>query len=497
MHQLNYSWSQDPAGRNYIGRTQDILDPGQSYATTKQTDQTIDSYGNVTQSKLYAYGNLPSPAKTYNNTYVTDNNYTSLHMYDRLLTSTATDAGGNTLTLVSNTYDQGTVTDAPGALWLDTPNSDPSFVYRGNVTGSTSFGHTVNTQYDITGTVVYTDDGNANHGVTITNSSAVNYAAPAAMTTANALTTSTTWTNVLAPSSQTGPNGDTASAAYDSAARPSSTTSPFGATTTYSYSNTAPQVVATGNGHWTQTSLDGLGRTARVAHGLLEYDDVVRRYGVRYCGCTPVGKPYRTSLSYAPGATPVWTANTYDAIGRTLTGVAPDGSSTTSYSYAGNTVTVTDATGKWKQYASDAFGQLVQVTEQSPNIGTEPNHVTTYSYDLLGHLTQAQMPRTVNGTVVTQNRSWVYDPNTQLLTQTTTPEAGTTTYTYNADGTVATKTDAKGQQIQYSYDPYGRVAQVSRGKLNGHKHGGIVHQNKTPISSVQLACDAFDGDISH
>ncbi len=167
LHQLNYTWSQDLAGRNYIGRTQDILDPGQSYMATKQTDQNIDSYGNVTQSKLYAYGNLSSPAKTYNNTYVTDTNYTSLHMYNRLLTSTVTDGNGNTLTLVSNTYDRGTVTDAPGALWLDTPTSDPSFMYRGNVTSSTSFGHTVDTQYDVTGTVVYTDDGNANHGVTV------------------------------------------------------------------------------------------------------------------------------------------------------------------------------------------------------------------------------------------------------------------------------------------------------------------------------------------
>lgn len=32
-----------------------------------------------------------------------------------------------------------------------------------------------------------------------------------------------------------------------------------------------------------------------------------------------------------------------------------------------NIVTVTDSSGKWKQYSADAFGQLVHVTEQSPN----------------------------------------------------------------------------------------------------------------------------------
>ncbi len=491
LHQVNYTWSQDPAGRNYISRTQDILDPGQSYAATKQTDQTIDQYGNVVQTKLYAYGNLSSAAKTYHNTYVTDSNYTSLYIYNRLLTSTVTDASGNTLTLISNTYDQGTVTDAPGALWLDTPNSDPSFVYRGNVTGSLSFGHTVNQQYDITGTVVYTDDGNANHGLTVTNSSAMNYAAPAAITTANSLTTNMTWTNVLAPLSSTGPNGDTASAAYDATTgRPTSTTSPFGAVTTYSYSNTAPQVVATVNGHWTQTSLDGLGRTARVATGYsstaTSYVDTV--YDT--CGCTPVGKPYQTSLPYAPGATPVWKANTYDAIGRTLTSVAPDGVSTTTYSYAGNTATITDPTGKWKQYVTDAFGQLVQVTEQSPNTGTEPNHVTSYSYDLLGHLIQAQMPRTINSQAVTQTRTWVYDPGTQLLTSQTAPENGTTSYSYNADATIATVTDAKNQQKRFGYDAYGRVIQIARGTLVNGQFTEDVTQRAT------FAYDGTNGGFS-
>ncbi len=113
-----------------------------------------------------------------------------------------------------------------------------------------------------------------------------------------------------------------------------------------------------------------------------------------------------------------------------------------------------------------------------PECRAEPNHVTTYAYDLLGHLTQAQMPRTVNGSVVTQTRSWTYDPGTQLLTQTTTPEAGTTAYTYNADASMATKTDAKGQQIQYSYDPYGRVSPNrtrQAGKRAVHRRHDATH----------------------
>jgi YD repeat-containing protein len=376
LRQLNYTWTQDSTGNNYISRTQEISDPSQSYAVTKQTDQTLDQYGNVTQSKLYNYSNLTTPTKTYTNTYLTGSNYSSRYIFNRPLTSTVTD-GTNTLTLASNTYDVGSLADAPGITQHDA-NYNTSFTYRGSVTSSTAFAQTQNQQLDITGTVVETDDGNTNHALSIMSTS--NYSVPWTITTASALKTTLAWSSFLAPGGATGPNGDSSTINYDaSTARPSSTISPYGATTTYAYSNTAPQITATVNGRWTSTYLDGLGRTNRVATGYssttTSYVDTV--YDT--CGCTPTGKPYKTSLPYAPGATPAWNVNTYDAIGRTLTSVAPDGASTITYSNAGNTVTVTDPAGKWKQYTTDVFGQLVQVTEASPNPRTEPNHVTTYA----------------------------------------------------------------------------------------------------------------------
>ena len=147
--------------------------------------------------------------------------------------------------------------------------------------------------------------------------------------------------------------------------------------------------------------------------------------------------------------------------------MAPDGSSTTSYSYAGNTVTITDPAGNWKQYVTDAFGELAQVIEASPNPSAEPNHVTNYTYDILGHLIQVQMPRTINGQIVTQTRSWTYSSTTQLLSSVTQPETRTVAFTYNGDGTLATKTDAKSQQTQYTYDVYGELTQIARGTVSG------------------------------
>ncbi len=469
MRQVNYTWAQDPAGNNYISRTQDIIDPTQSYASTKQTDQTLDQYGNVTQSKLYSYTNLSTSAKTYTNTYLTGSNYTSRYIYNRLLSSTVSD-GTNTLTLVSNTYDNYSspypVVDAPGVTQQDS-NYNTSFVYRGNVTSWSAFTQTQNQQRDITGTMVHSDDTNMSHSINITNSSANNYAVPSAITTANSLATNFSWSSFLGPTNATGPNGDSSSVAYDSStARPSSSTSPYGAVTTYTYSNTAPQITATVNGRWTATYLDGLGRIYRVATG---YSSTTTSYADRVYdtyACTAAGTVYKSSLPYAPGATPVWTVNVYDPIGRTVSTIAPDGASTTNYNNQGNTVTIGDALNNWKQYMWDTFGELTRVVEKTPNPGPEANHVTYYTYDLLGHLTQVQMTRTISGTNVTQTRTWTYDPTTQFLTSVTQPESGTVTYTYNSDGTLATRTDLKSQRAVYTYDAYQELIQVARGTVS-------------------------------
>ena len=78
------------------------------------------------------------------------------------------------------------------------------------------------------------------------------------------------------------------------------------------------------------------------------------------------------AMPHVPGGQPVYTTYTYDAIGRTLTTVAPDGASTTSYAYQGNQVQVIDPAGKWKLFAMDTFGNLSQVTEPNPTSAGPP-----------------------------------------------------------------------------------------------------------------------------
>jgi RHS repeat-associated protein len=169
-----------------------------------------------------------------------------------------------------------------------------------------------------------------------------------------------------------------------------------------------------------------------------------------------MGKVIKVSQPHAPGVTPIWTVYTYDALGRTLTITKPD-NSITRYDYTGNTTKVTDAKGNWKLFTTDALGNLVQVTEPDPQLG---NVNTNYSYNLMNKLIQVQMTR---GTT-TQTRTFTYDQYGQgaRLMSATNPENGTVSYTYNPDGTLATRRDAKNQLVQYTYDGYERLIQVSR-----------------------------------
>ena len=79
---------------------------------------------------------------------------------------------------------------------------------------------------------------------------------------------------------------------------------------------------------------------------------------------------------------------------------------------------------------------------------------------LLSKLTQTQMTR--NG--VTQSRIFTYDQGGRgaLLMSAQNPENGTVYYTYNPDGTLATRRDANNQTVNYGYDSLKRLTQVSR-----------------------------------
>ncbi|MFN8938555.1 MAG: RHS repeat domain-containing protein, partial [Acidobacteriota bacterium] len=251
-------------------------------------------------------------------------------------------------------------------------------------------------------------------------------------------------------------NGMTQSFGYDAWGRPSQQTSPDGAITYYGYNVAARTSSLIINGRSTTTTYDGLGRPVRVT--TVAAGSQTTQVDTEYepCACSPIGKVKRVSLPYHAGNPIFWTVYTYDGLGRTISVAQPNNAGVTTYFYAGNTVKVTSPSGKWKTYVQNELGQLVEVIEPRPGGGTWS---TTYTYNSAGKITQVSMPR--DGVV--QTRTFTYDSitNTRLLSATN-PENGTVTYTYNPDGTTATKTDAKGIRTEFSYDSYKRVTRMSK-----------------------------------
>jgi len=444
----DYTWVQDANGRPYIGTVLVTIDPGQSYQKQSKTEQTLDVYGNLTLRKEYGFGSLVTPAKIFTNTYLF---YANSYVRDRVLTAQLSD-GVNGLTLASITYDGGGLESLP-----TTPQQYTSV--GGGVRGLPTLislpGRTLSMAYDITGMPKREFDA-LGRFVETTNSQATDYTRPSAISPNGdtSLQSSMTWSTALRLMQETGPNGETKNVVYDSNARPTSTTSPHGAVTNYTYTNGPPTVKAETNGHWTKTTMDGLGRTIKTERGDASGTKSIVDTEYEPCACSALGKVKRFSNPYAPGGTVYWTTYGYDALGRTVSVSLPNGTGTASYLYEGNAVTVSSPSNKWKKYESDAFGNVTKTIEPNPEGGA--NYETTFAYNVAGKRTQLQMTR--GG--VTQTRTWTYDLGKLRLMSETHPESGTTTYGYNDAGQLISKGNANGAEGYY-YDGYGRLSTLS------------------------------------
>ena len=428
-----------------------------------------------------------TPAKTYTNTFLADANYTSRNIRNRLVTSTLTD-GTNTVTLVSNSYDDyRTRTDCTtdgsnfyGELsnFRSTPGQwDTSFsfgvVYRGNVVKQVVPGGWTCLAYKTTGALIYTSDSTGKQSAA-SFSSLTNYAAPDSLTS-NGLSTTMSWNSWLGLAQETGANTESTALQYDLLHRPTQVDDWSGTsliTYTDATSSARQTITKTAVGYTKQT-LDGFGRVVKEETGATTVSSVVDTV-YDACACTPIGKLKKVSRPYAPGATVYWTTYSYDGLGRTTQVVAADGASTTTYLYQGNTVTVTDPATRWKKMTMDAFGRIVQVNE--PNPATGADYVTTYTYDVMDHLVRADLPRPTPGGTYTQSRTWTYNASDQRLASQTLPETGTTSFAYNTLGLLKSKTDAKGIRKELTYDTQQRVTAVRYYKTsdNSEQYGNRV-----------------------
>jgi YD repeat-containing protein len=247
----DYTWTQDAAGNVYLVTVANTLNPGTAYAAQTKTTQSLDTYGNIQVSYAYDYGNLNTPARTYSYSYVTDPNYTSRYIRNRLSSATVTPNGGAAMTLAANYYDHSSNSDqlcpspyhnwsAPlqdqSGLTLHDSTYNVNFTYRGDATYTYRLGDLHCYGYVINGAAYTAVDGAFNQ-VNVSLNPSTNYSLPGVLTpNGNSnLATSVSYSSFFGVTSLVGPNGATTTTNYDAYGRPYSTSIPDGATTTYTY----------------------------------------------------------------------------------------------------------------------------------------------------------------------------------------------------------------------------------------------------------------------
>jgi YD repeat-containing protein len=200
----------------------------------------------------------------------------------------------------------------------------------------------------------------------------------------------------------------------------------------------------------TSAVFDGLGRKIHSqvteGSGSITTDTVYDSMG----RAAQVSNPYRSTLDPTYGTT----TTSYDALDRPWKVTYPD-LAVERTAYNGAVTTHVDPKPAWRQMTADAFGRITKVIEDptatvtfadgssASNSVVPPatsllNIQTSYGYDLLDNLTSVQ-----HSGDATPSRIFVYD-SLKRMTSATNPESGTTGYTYDSNGNVATVTDSRG-----------------------------------------------------
>ena len=192
---------------------------------------------------------------------------------------------------------------------------------------------------------------------------------------------------------------------------------------------------------------DGLGRGSRTELADPEGDVFVDTTYDLLGRVKTVSNPYRSTSDPTYGTT----ETQYDALGRVYKifhhGATPSGSDDFVQSYyAGNCTTAADETGRQRKSCSDGLGRLTGVWEDPAGL----NYETDYQYDALGNLLHVdQKGDSPSNSANWRTRTFAYNSLSQLLTANN-PESGPIAYTYDGDGNLVTRADAR---VTTNYSP--------------------------------------------
>jgi YD repeat-containing protein len=287
--------------------------------------------------------------------------------------------------------------------------------------------------------------------------------------------------------SHTDPNGTSTSDSahtttytYDTMHRVSGITHPDGGQTTKCYTDVGGSICTQASAPYSiyqsvtatpsptissHVALDGLGR--KISETLASGAVITTNYDV-------MGRVASVSNPYSSSSNPTsYTTYTYDSLGRKTiqtnsdqskeywcyNGVISNQPSSACLAHIGGQtgtwVDSTDENGNQWQRTSDALGRLTEVVE--PNGASQtPTMETDYGYDAQNNLLSVKQLGGGSGSSGAVSRSFTYDSLSRLLTATN-PETSNVRYTYDTNGNVATKTDARGITTSYYYDALNRL----------------------------------------
>ncbi|MER7673140.1 RHS repeat-associated core domain-containing protein [Kitasatospora sp. NPDC096128] len=492
-----------------------------TWRTAAKTITTDPAYGNRSAASTDTADGLPDICTR--TTYAAGSDPQVMALPSEVITvsgtnaCTATPTAANTVSWARFAYDGrsagqlGTAHDVTSALALD----------HFDASGTPQF-TAVNNAYDGYGRLTGVTDPNATDsahpgGATTTtafasaaagelpNSVTVTAPAPAGASDAGSGRVTTTALDPARslPTSVTDPNGRTANRAYDALGRSTAVWLPgrdtkAGANTTFAYSmpgvvngTAVPPTVTTSslkapppNNPTAADSyavgiqiMDGSGRVVQTQStpalssytGRLITDTVYDSQG----RVTRANSPWYnddTAPSTTPFVTttqkvPAQTYKVYDGLGRPVStqfvafGVTQT-TTTTAYPGADRTDTTPPAGATPTSAVTDTRGRTTQLWQYKTASATGNQadaDVTSYTYTADGHLASHK-----DAAGNTWTRS--YDPRGRE-TAATDPDTGASSKTYDGDGRLATTTDARGQTLAYTYDLLGRTTGTYSGSV--------------------------------
>ncbi len=488
-----------------------IPNSGWLYGNYSGTDNpTYDfSRGNKTSEVVYDFGSGTRGSLVSNTAYSYLHNqksaYLAANIADRVaqvsLYNAATASAATLVSQATTSYDnfnqttvngQGSLASAVGTTNHDYTKFGTSATLRGLPTSSSLY-----TGAGLTAIVTYTDYNDLGMKTITTdgrgNSTTYAYGAQNAFLTSTTLPTISGVSHVLGEShdvntglllSQTDENKNATSYTFDALMRPLTITRPDGGTTVYSYPDPNHIDVSTPiDSNTSETSvivLDGLGRTTqtKLTSDLGGTDLVDTTYDL-LGRIQSLSNPYRSISDPTYGIT----SYSYDAMGRNVYQCQPDNTSNASttctpqksfesWTYNGNVMTFKDEAGNQWQRTSDALGRLTKVLEPDPSSNALTLE-TDYTYDALNNLLSVNQKGGSGDTP--RVRTFTYDSLSRLIcasnpenssaacptSATSAIPSGVIAYSYDTNGNVSSKTDARGVVTGYKYDALNRLISKS------------------------------------